>query len=219
MIKKITRQHMESFLARYATEKRVLDLGSGGSSYQRFFPNRLTVDIDPARKPNVVADAHNLPFKDGEFEVVLSTEMLEHVKDPFQVERELRRVTASGGVLILSTRFVFPLHDTPHDYFRFTKYGLKELFKEWEIVELSGETKNFSTIGALLQRICFQSRLRFNKITKVSLFFIAWCLTHLDWLTREEFGDIKRGVPETELMPTGYYLVCRKKPALSADKI
>jgi len=211
MIKKITRKYLESFLFRYATEKRVLDIGSGGSSYEKFFPNRITVDIDPARKPDVVADAHNLPFKDGEFEVVLSTEMLEHVKDPFQVERELRRVTSLGGVLILSTRFVFPIHDAPSDYWRFTKYGLKELFREWEIIELQGETGNFSTIGVLLQRICFQSTLKFNKATKAVLFFFAWCFAHLDWLTAREFGDIKRSVTENGLMSAGYYIVCRKK--------
>lgn len=211
MFKKITRKSLEPFLAKYATDKKVLDIGSGGSSYHRFFPNRLSVDIDPARKPDIVADAHSLPFKDGEFEVILSTEMLEHVKDPFRVERELRRVTVKGGMLILSTRFVFPLHDIPHDYWRFTKYGLKELFKEWEIVEIKGETKNFSTIGALLQRICFQTKLRFNKLTKFFLFFVAWVLSHIEWLTLKEFGDIKKGVYEKELMPTGYYIVCKKK--------
>ena len=210
-IRKATRQNLELFLERYATDDRILDLGSGGSSYSRFFPNRLSVDIDPDRKPDIVADAHHLPFKDNEFEVVLSTEMLEHVKNPFQVERELHRVTAPGGMLILSTRFVFPLHDTPHDYWRYTKYGLQELFQKWEIIELVGETQNFSTIGALLQRICFQSRLRFNNITKAAIFVAASFFSHLDWLTQKEFGDIKKSIAETGLMPTGYYLVCRKK--------
>ncbi len=85
----------------------------GGSSYQRFFPNRLTVDIDQKRNPEIVADAKDLPFKDGEFETVLCTEVLEHVLNPFKVEEELRRVTKKDGLLILSTRFVFPLHDIP----------------------------------------------------------------------------------------------------------
>lgn len=210
MIKKITRKNLEAFLKNYSTDKKVLDVGSGGSSYARFFPNRLTVDIDPDRKPDVVADAHNLPFKVGEFEIVLSTEMLEHVKDPFRVEREFWRILSPGGLLILSTRFVFPLHDTPHDYWRFTKYGLRELFKEWEIVELVSETQNFSAIGALLQRICFQSKLKFNKPAKLALFLAAWLFSKLDWLTISEFGDIKKNAKENGLMTTGYYIVCRK---------
>jgi|SRR6185312_482324 len=211
IFQKITRKNLEQFLKKYATEKKTLDIGSGGSSYQRFFPNRLTVDIDPARKPEVVADAASMPFKDEEFEVVLCTEMLEHVKDPLQVEREIRRVTKAGGMLILSTRFVFPLHDTPHDYWRFTKYGLREIFKEWNIIELKSETKNFSAIGALLQRISFQSELKLNKISKFLILSLAWIFDHLNWLTKIEYGDIKHKKKEENIMPTGYYIVCIRK--------
>lgn len=211
MIKKITRKKLEPFLSRHATKQRVLDIGSGGSSYDRFFPNRVTVDIDPARKPDIVADAHQLPFGNNEFQVLLSTEMLEHVRDPFQVEREMRRVTAPGGVLILSTRFVFPIHDAPHDYWRFTKYGLQELFREWDLVELVSETENFSTVGALLQRIAFQTKLKGGRLSTAVLLLLAWVTSTFDWLTNKEFGDIGRTVVERELMPTGYYMVCRKR--------
>ena len=211
MLSKITRKNLERFLEKHKTTVRVLDIGSGGSSYHRFFPNRLTVDIDPERKPEIVADAAQMPFKDSEFEVVLCTEMLEHVKNPFDVEREIRRVTKKGGKLILSTRFVFPLHDTPYDYFRFTKYGLREIFKEWEIVELVDETRNFSALGALMQRVSFQSRLRLNKISKFLLLSLAWMFDHLNWLTIEEYGDIRHKNKENNIMPTGYYIVCVKK--------
>lgn len=210
MFKKITRKNLEKFLAKYATDERVLDVGSGGSSYDRFFPNRLTVDIDPKRKPEIVADAQNLPFKDDEFSFILCTEMLEHVKDPFKVEKEFYRILKKGGTLVLTTRFVFPLHDTPHDYWRFTKYGLQELFKEWNIVELVGETRTFSTIGALFQRIAFQSKLRFNKLAKLKLFIWASVFDKLNWLITKEYGDIKHKNSEVDIMPTGYYLVCKK---------
>ena len=76
MIKKLTRKNLEVFLKRYSTDKRVLDVGSGGSDYGQFFPNRLTIDVDPSRQPDVVADAHSLPFEDNEFEVILCTEVL-----------------------------------------------------------------------------------------------------------------------------------------------
>lgn len=211
MFQKITRKNLEPFLEKYATDKRVLDVGSGGSSYGRFFPNRLTVDIDPLRKPDIVADAANLPFKDGEFEAILCTEMLEHVPNPFKVESELRRVLRPGGMLILSTRFVYPLHDTPHDYWRYTKYGLSKLFESWEIIELKSETETFSAIGALLQRVSFQSRLRFNKVLKFIILFMAWSLDRLNWLIIEEYGDIKKSRKESQIMATGYYLAARKK--------
>jgi len=210
MFKKITRGHLEKFLERHKSELRILDIGSGGSSYHRFFPNRFSIDIDPARAPDIVADAHDLPLKDEEFELILCTEVLEHVMDPKKVISEMWRVLKPGGKVILTTRFVYPLHDIPHDYWRFTKYGLHELFRGWEVLELMGETHNFSTIGALLQRICFQSNLRGGKVVKLIIFVAAWFFSHLDWLTKKEYGDIKKSVSERGLMPTGYYIVCRK---------
>ena len=210
MIKKITRKNMRAFLSRHATAERVLDLGAGGSPFANLFPNRVTADIDPERKPDIVADAEHLPFKDNEFKCILCTEMFEHVKDPFQAEQEIRRVMAPGGKLILTTRFVFPLHDTPEDYWRFSKYGLAELFRAWKIIEILPETKDFSAIGALLQRISFQTALRLNKLSKLIILVLAWIFDHLNWLIVKEYGDIKRRNSEADIMATGYYLVCRK---------
>ncbi|NCN08090.1 class I SAM-dependent methyltransferase [Candidatus Parcubacteria bacterium] len=211
MIRKITRKNLEKFLAKYATSEKVLDLGSGGSSYDRFFPNRVTVDIDPDRKPDIVADARSLPFKDGEFDFVLCTEMLEHVKNPFEVESEIRRVTVIGGTLVLTTRFLFPLHDTPHDYWRFTKYGLRNLFKEWEIIELVDETESFSAIAAILQRLQFQTILKANKVSKLIILVFIVVFDRINWLIKKEYGDIKRNKIETNIMSTGYYIVCKKR--------
>ncbi len=211
MFAKITRKKLEQFLSRHATTKRVLDIGSGGSSYQRFFPNRLTIDVDPSRKPDIVADAEALPFADGEFEGVLCTEVLEHVKHPSQAIAEMHRVLAPGGKLILTTRFVYPIHDAPNDYWRFTKYGLSMLFEEWDIEELVAETRTFSTVAVLLQRIGYQTRLRFNRFFKLKIFLLAWLFNHLDGLIKEEYGDIRKETKENTIMTSGYYIVCRKR--------
>jgi len=211
MFRKITREQLEKFLSRHASDKRVLDIGSGGSSYGRFFPNRLSVDIDPERKPDMVADAHNLPFKDGEFELVLCTEVLEHVLDPKKVISEISRVLKPGGRVILTTRFMYPLHDTPHDYWRFTIYGMRELFKEWNIIELIPETQTFSTIAALLQRISFQTTLKANKILKFFILCKAFMINKMNFLITKEFGNIQKSKEEKNIMSTGYYIVAEKK--------
>jgi SAM-dependent methyltransferase len=208
---KYTRLRLEPFLKRHATDKRVLDIGAGGSSYSRYFPNRLTIDIDPARKPDIVGDAHALPFPDDSYSFVLCTEVLEHLRDPRTAIAEMRRVLEPGGTLVLTTRFVYPLHDTPHDYFRYTKYGLQELFVEWEMVELVPEAGTFSTIGVLLQRIGFQTHLRGGKVTKALVYACAWVFMHLDWLVAREFSDIKRSAAETDILSSGYYVVCKKR--------
>lgn len=208
--RKITRAKLDAFLARHATDARTLDIGSGGSSYGRYFPNRVTIDIDPARAPDIVGDAHALPFGDGEFSSVLCTEVLEHLEDPKVAIGEMFRVTAPGGTLVLTTRFVYPLHDAPRDYWRFTKYGLLKLFEQWTIVELLPETRSFSTLGVLMQRIAFQSDLMLGPLAKFALLSKAVVADHLNFLVRREYGDIRRSVAEHELMPSGYHLVCRK---------
>lgn len=210
MFKKYTRPQLEAFISKYATDGRILDVGSGGSSYHRFFPNRLTVDIDPARKPDIVADAHALPFKDDEFPFVLCTEVLEHTKHPEVVASELMRVLRPGGTLVLTTRFIYPIHDGPEDYFRFTKYGLRELFSRWSIIEERSELSDFSTIAALLQRIGFQADIKGGKISKVALYLVAWLFSNLDGLIKLEYGQIGKTSPESDILSTGVYIACKK---------
>lgn len=210
MFQKITRRNLEKFLQNHATEERTLDIGSGGSSYERFFPNRVSLDVDPARKPDIIGDVYNLPFESGAFKVVLCTEVLEHLKDPTRAIEEMNRVLAHQGTLILTTRFVYPLHDTPGDYWRFTEFGLRELFRTWDICELYSETESFSTVAVLLQRLAFQTNLRWNKFTKLVLFLLAWIFDHLNGLIQHEYGDIRKSKEVHDILTSGYHLVCRK---------
>lgn len=208
---KITRQKLDIFLEKHRSWEKIIDIGSGNSSYNRFFPNRISVDIDPLRKPDIIADAHNLPFQDGEVEAILSTDVFEHLKDPVKAVSEMKRVLKKGGKIIFCTRFIFPIHDSPNDFWRFTRYGLLELFKDFEIIELEPETTDFSTIAILFQRIGYQTRLRLNKIAKFKLFFFAWFFTHLNWLILEEYGDIGRKHKEIGILASGYYMVAKKR--------
>ena len=210
MFQKITRNRLELFLVKYRSADKILDVGSGGSSYHRFFPNRITVDIDPGRKPSIIADVHDLPFADNEFSIVLCTEVLEHTKDPRLAVGEMMRVLKKGGILILTTRFVYPLHDTPHDYWRFTKYGLQELFKQWTILEIQSETQSFSALAVLIQRLVFQTNLYFNKIIKGLLLVSAYIINKVNFLIVNEYGSIKKDNLEEDIMSTGYYIVVKK---------
>ena len=214
-MQKITRKHLRPFLERYATDTVVLEIGGGrvstNHSYEDLFPNRHTYDLDPIRQPDTVGAAHNLLFGDDSFECVLCTEVLEHLHTPQKAIDEMKRVLRPGGTLILTTRFVFPIHDAPNDYFRYTKYGLQHLFRDWEMIELIPETKTMSAIGALIQRVGFQSVVKGGKLSKAVLYGLAWTFDHLNSLVKAEYGDIKKESVETDIITTGYYLVAKKK--------
>lgn len=214
-MKKITRGSLRSFLEKHKTDQKILEIGGGDTSsnhlYTDLFPNRHTIDIDPARKPDTVGDAHALPFDDASFDFILCTEVLEHLHTPQKAIDEMNRVLRPGGTLVLTTRFVYPIHDAPHDYFRYTKYGLKHLFRNWNIEILNEESLSFSTIGALLQRIGFQTRVKGGRVTKGLIYFFAYLCTLLDSFIKSEYGDIQKSKEEEGILTTGYHLVAKKR--------
>jgi len=112
----------------------VLEVGSydvNGSVRAFFHGPYVGVDARVGPGVDVACWAQALPFTDDRFDVVVSTEMLEH--DPlFWVSLpEMKRVLRPGGHLMLSARgFGFGKHDIPHDYWRFTVEGMRSLF-DW----------------------------------------------------------------------------------------
>jgi SAM-dependent methyltransferase len=75
-------------------------------------------------RPDVYGSASRLPFADATFDCVLLLDVLEHLAEPEQALREALRVLRPGGHTLLTVPFAYPLHDQPHDYQRFTEYGL-----------------------------------------------------------------------------------------------
>lgn len=74
-------------------------------------------------RPDVFADAQQLPFADGSIDAIACFEVLEHVPDPNAVVQEIKRVLAPGGVADMSMPFLYPVHDAPFDFQRWTSHG------------------------------------------------------------------------------------------------
>lgn len=93
---------------------------------------------------DIVADLNKpLPIRDAAADTVIALSVLEHLREPQQMLAEAFRILKPGGLLYLAVPFQWWLHDAPHDYYRFTRYGLDYLlakcgFKEIEIEETSG---------------------------------------------------------------------------------
>jgi len=93
----------------------------------RAVPGYLNLDLFATPGVDVLADAEALPFPGDVFTRVECDAVLEHVRDPQRVMREITRVLAPGGYAHLVTPFCHPFHEYPRDYRRFTIDGLKEL--------------------------------------------------------------------------------------------
>jgi SAM-dependent methyltransferase len=123
----------ENVISNGLAGKTALEVGSrnvNGSVRQFFDGTYVGVDMAEGDGVDVVARADRLPFNDASFEVVVSTEMLEH--DPFfwLSMQEMGRVLAPGGMLLVTARGIgYPHHEFPSDYWRFTVDALEHLFR------------------------------------------------------------------------------------------
>jgi SAM-dependent methyltransferase len=90
-------------------------------------PGFVNIDLFPAAGVDVITDAERLPFPPDVFYRIECDAVLEHVRCPEQVIREIKRVLAPGGYAHLVTPFCHPFHEYPRDYRRFTLDGLKVL--------------------------------------------------------------------------------------------
>ncbi|MEM9953883.1 MAG: class I SAM-dependent methyltransferase [Chloroflexota bacterium] len=209
LLQKITREQLGHFLDKHRTEAKTLEVGASSRPSLTQFPNQIASDISFHPQIDVQYDAHRMPFIDEQFDCVLAIEVLEHCHTPQQVIDECYRMLKPNGTLILTTRFIFPLHDAPHDYFRFTKYGLRHLCRAFSQVTIEEEAKTVTTMGVLYQRLAYQVDWKLP-FTKIMLLLIAKILPHLQTTVAKEYGDIRKDVTEENIMASGYYLVARK---------
>ncbi|MGQ9592322.1 MAG: class I SAM-dependent methyltransferase [Planctomycetota bacterium] len=147
----LSRRSVDAFVSRYATDGRVLDLGCGQSPYARWFPRRVGCDVAISPGVQVLASATELPFIDGCFDQIVVTEVLEHIRRPLDAIREMWRVLRPGGRVVLTTRFLYPIHSAPEDYFRYTRFGLLALFDMWEVDVLRGDLGAVWTVAQLAE--------------------------------------------------------------------
>ncbi len=78
-------------------------------------------------KPAVYGDAHSLPFGAAAFDTVMLLDVLEHLAQPAICIKESFRILRPGGRLFLKVPFLYPVHDAPRDFTRWTEYGLDRL--------------------------------------------------------------------------------------------
>jgi len=99
----------------------------------------LGIDIQKGVNVDEICDVCNLTkrFNNQCFDIVVCTEVIEHVKDWRNGIINLMNVTKIGGMILLTSRSKgFGEHSFPHDYWRFEIEDIQHIFKEWEILHL-----------------------------------------------------------------------------------
>lgn len=125
---------------------KLLDIGCGKKPFKHYASKVVSehIGLDHAESPhgsddvNVVGVADNLPFEQNSFDTVLMTQVIEHLENPSRVFSEIYRVLKPNGKVIVAWPFLYPIHEAPRDFYRYTKYGMKHLAGEagLELIEL-----------------------------------------------------------------------------------
>ena len=113
-----------------------LDAGSGHSPFKKLMQEKgfavTSLDVeDRIGEVDLVADIQGMPeVASDSFGSILCTQVLEHVPRPWDAFAEFARVLRPGGTLIVSVPHLSAIHEAPHDYYRYTRFGLEALAKQ-----------------------------------------------------------------------------------------
>lgn len=160
LVWRIGRRHVASVAS--LANGRILDVGCGEMPFRPLFEGRgnRVFGLDHPRslhlnkRIEIFGSALVLPVRTGSIDAVICFQVLEHVPEPLDLLKEARRALRPGGHLILTAPHIWNVHEQPHDYFRYTQYGLEHLFKKagFEIVEVRPMAGYFVTTAA---RFCY----------------------------------------------------------------
>ena len=133
-----------------------LDAGAGRLTYTNRLARQAShlVSLDRYRicgGLSAVGEVQSLPFRSQSFDTVFCSQVLEHIPNPLDVLIESSRVLKAGGTLVVSVPHLAYLHNEPHDYFRYTEYGLRHLVERagFESIEVRWSGGLISFIGHL----------------------------------------------------------------------
>ena len=177
--------------------------------YWREIPQRYRLEAGKCKQcgktffpPRLICDQ----CKSREFDTIILSDVLEHLPEPESLWREMHRVLASEGKLLMNVPFYYWLHEQPHDYYRYTEFALRRF------ADVSGfELIHLDAIGGAPEIMADLFAKNIRRVPKLgsSLARLAQWLTARFIATR-----LGRRCSESsrQAFPLGYFLVAQKPP-------
>ena len=210
--KKASRKNLDknilmSFVKIGNSKTKVLNIGSGGEIQKLIinnFEDVYSIDVDQQRNPDQVIDicdeqfSLNLKYKPN---LVCCFEVLEHTTNPQIAINNVYSILNKDDFFLSSVPFNFHIHDEPNDFYRFTFYGLKMLFKDFSEVNIIKRNGWLESIFVNIIRLEKEKNI-LAKITG-KLFIILY------FLLMPVILIIQKIIP-SEKLTTGYFIEAKK---------
>jgi SAM-dependent methyltransferase len=153
-------RELQRFAQSLPAKARVLDAGAGEGRHETLFEKQRYIGVDLAvgdaawnyGSLAAVCDLCALPFREGAFEAAINVVTLEHIHDPARALGEIGRTLKPGGRIFLAIPQDWEVHQAPHDYFRYTRYGIEYLLRQagFEVLRLEAAGGYFRLLSRRL---------------------------------------------------------------------
>ena len=205
---------------------KLIDIGSGRMQYKdellKYIEIYHSLDhpeiskyYDKKHNPDYLADiSKKTKLKDSFYDVVLMTQVLEYIENPQNAFKEINRVLKKGGTFIITSPFLYPIHDKPYDLQRFTDQKIVNLlnntgFKNIKVVTY-GNT--ISTNILLIQVALFYSLMQSLKSRRILITILLLCLISISLIPLNIIGLLANSKSENNESNFVYnYLITAKK--------
>lgn len=137
----------------------MMDFGCGSKPYKSLFEVKQYIGIDfenPGHphlneQIDVFYDGHSIPFEDNHFDSVFSSEVFEHIFNLDEILKEINRVMKPDGKLLITCPFAICEHEVPHDFARYSSFGIKSMLERngFEIIEQDKTGNSIETVNQL----------------------------------------------------------------------
>lgn len=205
------RHHLENYARGW-----LIDLGCGKvplfEEYQPHVSEIVCVDWASTQHGTTYLDVecdlnYALPFGDALFDTIVLSDVLEHVAEPAKLWSEMARILAPRGHILMNVPFLYWLHETPHDYFRYTEFALRRFAERNHLNVLVLES-----LGGAPEVVADIFAKNLRHVPLVGNAAAAFAQAFAEALRGTKLG---RRISEktSRSFPYGYFLVARKEPS------
>tara|TARA_B100000945_G_C20312970_1_gene563766 strand:+ start:187 stop:867 length:681 start_codon:yes stop_codon:yes gene_type:complete len=161
----------------------------------------FTLDIYEKYSPDILSDICEYDFTNDKYDVIVIPEVLQAIPTPEKAIDNIFSGLSNNGSLILTVPFIFPIVDRPNDYYRFTKFGLEFLLKEFNNLNIYERNTWIESINVLYARLIMNT----DVISKLSgLIFIL-----LGYITYPIIFILGK-IIKSDFITTGYNVIAKK---------